>query len=515
MMTDTWTWATVTQLDPPRIRLDGEITSLTVGPDVSVPIIRVGDRVRTQIYGSTLTVTGSNRADARAALDSEYARRRNSLSQPAYLMGALDIGSESVAWQVIADSTSNGNDEWVYLTSQWLAAQFPAYTINYRLWNTTNIDYEAPTRLQTGPSGERYVPYGSAGQSYEPDSATNSITGDLDIRVDVSCTSWNTGSEQVLAAKFAGSGVRSFYFTLSTAGQLQLWWTADGTTLIGKQVASGWTVPTAGTRKYLRVVLDVNNGASGNDVKFYESTDTGATWSQIGTTVTTAGTTSIFDSTTELQIGARGGSVGAGANLFGKIYHAEIRDGINGPLVAPAMPELWSNQGVSQIPVGSPVLTVVNGSHPGADIDTLGGTVSGVYDPKRVPLMTPKYGQALVTVSCSHNDGIQKGAAYLAKWTTLFTAIKTKFPYAGHMISTQNPRISPASNITSHAVRNSQLIGYAVSQRMGVLDAWAAITNSGQPIGDLVGADGIHPTPAGSIVWAGESTAVLEASRRA
>ena len=460
---------------------------------------RFPDRVQEQL---STTIDGKVTAEKKA-------RRRTATTDATYLMSALALGQESVAWQVLGDSTGNGDNEWINLTADYLAAAYPAYTVDYRIWNTTTIDYEAPVRKQTGPNGDRYVPYGVAGISYQPDSVENSITGDLDLRIDFSCDNWATGAEQVVAAKGAASGNRSFWFDVSATGTPQLFWTADGTTMIGKQIASGWTVPANGVRKLLRVVLDVDNGAAGNDVKFYESTDQGATWVQIGATVTTAGVTSVFDSTAELQLGGRGGASAPGSNLLGRIYRAQIRNGIGGPLVAPGLPELWSNQGVSQIPVGSPVFTIVNGSHPGADIELLGGTVSGVYDATRVPRMTPRYGQAFCTIVSSHNDGIQKGSAYLAKWSIVLAFLRSKFTNAGMSLSTENPRRSPANVITDHAVRTAQLLGFAHRNSIGVIDASAAMLASGETLTALVLSDGIHPTDLASGIWRDEAVAVL------
>ncbi|WP_104083288.1 SGNH/GDSL hydrolase family protein [Cryobacterium sp. Y11] len=455
-------------------------------------------------FSNTAIITFATTIDER-----KLVRRRGVVTDTSHLMAALALAQGSVAWQILGDSTGNGNTEWVNLTTEWLTASFPAYTVDYGLWNTTTIDYEAPVRRQTGPNGERYVPYSSASISYESDSVENSITGDIDIRMDVSSDNWDNGSDQVMVAKGAADGNRSFWFRISSAGTPQFFWTANGTTLIGKQPSSGWTLPANGARKLIRVTLSVDNGASGNDVKFYDSTDDGATWSQIGPTLTTAGTTTIYDSTAELQLGGRGGASAPGSNLFGRIDRTQVRKGISGPLVAPGLPELWSNQGGGQIAVGSPVLTILNGSHPGADIELLGATVSGVYDSTRVPRMTPRYGQALVTVVCSHNDGIQKGEKYLAKWSTLFSELRSKFGNAGMTLSTQNARKSPAGNIVDHAVRTAQLLGYANRNSIGVTDAAAAMSASGETAATLILSDGIHPTDLASGIWRDEAVSVL------
>lgn len=59
MSTPTWRWATVTQIDPLRIRLDGEANPLPITPDSLTSDLFPGDRVWVQYYGRDLIVTGS------------------------------------------------------------------------------------------------------------------------------------------------------------------------------------------------------------------------------------------------------------------------------------------------------------------------------------------------------------------------------------------------------------------------------------------------------------------------
>jgi hypothetical protein len=78
------------------------------------------------------------------------------------------------------------------------------------------------------------------------------------------------------------------------------------------------------------VTLDVDNGASGRDFKFFTSTD-GINWTQLGTTVTQAGASSINASTSQIEIGSvRNGTV---LPLAGKFYRAQILNGIDGTKV--------------------------------------------------------------------------------------------------------------------------------------------------------------------------------------
>lgn len=67
------------------------------------------------------------------------------------LMSKLSRNVTSAAWLSISDSTGNETTEWVYLTSQWLAARFPEYTVRYHLWDTGgDTDYATATTIQTG-----------------------------------------------------------------------------------------------------------------------------------------------------------------------------------------------------------------------------------------------------------------------------------------------------------------------------------------------------------------------------
>lgn len=164
-----------------------------------------------------------------------------------------------------------------------------------------------------------------------PDAAVLDITGDIDIRVKVAMTDWTpSGLYQGFVEKWGAAGTRSYGFglggTLDT-GKLIFSWTTDGTNEIAK-TSSVVTGLTDGSTKWVRVTLDVDNGASGNDVKFFTSDD-GTTWTQLGTTVTTAGVTSIFSGSSALGIGR----YAATYSMDGTIYRAQILNGIGGTTV--------------------------------------------------------------------------------------------------------------------------------------------------------------------------------------
>jgi hypothetical protein len=82
----------------------------------------------------------------------------------------------------------------------------------------------------------------------------------------------------------------------------------------------------------VRVTLDVDNGASGNTVKFYTAANLDAPWTQLGDPVVQSGITSIFNSTAPVRIGQATNFV---FKLpVGRVHSAEIRSGLWGTVVA-------------------------------------------------------------------------------------------------------------------------------------------------------------------------------------
>jgi hypothetical protein len=83
-------------------------------------------------------------------------------SSAAPFMSRLAGGRESAAMLVMGDSTgdeSSTQGRWVLLTAQWLAAKFPAYTVNFRQWN---FGADAWDPLGTGQSRVLQVGTGTA-----------------------------------------------------------------------------------------------------------------------------------------------------------------------------------------------------------------------------------------------------------------------------------------------------------------------------------------------------------------
>lgn len=169
-----------------------------------------------------------------------------------------------------------------------------------------------------------------------PDSASLDITGDIDVAIEITPDSWTDTVSRFLMGKYTTeTDERSWAWVLEADGKLRLYWSPDGTIANRVSRVSTAALPTSNTRLSVRAFLDVNNGASGHDVKFYYST-TGVTgpWTQLGSTVTTAGTTSIFNSTSSLDVGGLLALV-ADVNFIGKVHKAIVKNSVGTTVASP------------------------------------------------------------------------------------------------------------------------------------------------------------------------------------
>jgi hypothetical protein len=183
------------------------------------------------------------------------------------------------------------------------------------------------------PVGAALVTTGAA-TSYAstPDTAALDITGDIDLQADIMSDTWPVPVTATLIAKWTETGnQRSYRLELLTTGQLRITWSTNGTN--SNSLTSTVPVPAViGQRIAVRATLDVDNGASGRTARFYTASRITGLWTQLGSTVTTSGTTSIFAGTAIMTVGAY--NAGAAGNFTGRIFAARAYNGIAGTLVA-------------------------------------------------------------------------------------------------------------------------------------------------------------------------------------
>lgn len=174
-----------------------------------------------------------------------------------------------------------------------------------------------------------YVSNGSYANT--PDTAALDITGDIDLRADVYQSDWTPAAAQTFVSKWLETtNNRSYLWYLDPTGVMVLVWSTNG--IATASVTSTAPVPATGGRLSVRVTFDVDNGAGGKTATFYTSTTgVNGTWTQLGSAVTSAGTTSIFSGAADAEVGAHT----LGLSPFGgTFYAAQIRNGIGGAVVA-------------------------------------------------------------------------------------------------------------------------------------------------------------------------------------
>ena len=158
-------------------------------------------------------------------------------------------------------------------------------------------------RISTDYDGAQCLKLPGAAGNYGsvPHSAALDIVGDIDIQCLARLDNW-APTVAVLATKWETSNY-SFWFYVRSGGALRIFWTEDGSTL--KFETSAAIGASSGDKLWVRVTMDVDNGAGDAEVKFWTggSGDT-PSWAQLGATQMVGATTSIFAGTAPVAIGA-------------------------------------------------------------------------------------------------------------------------------------------------------------------------------------------------------------------
>ncbi len=185
-----------------------------------------------------------------------------------------------------------------------------------QLWEDRSGNSATPCLVLDGTAGNNAT---------SPDSVPLSIVGDIDVRAQIAANDWTPSATQAILSKRGNLGNVSWQFILNTDGTIQFSWSEDGTAILNAVSTAAPSVTDLSVL-WVRATLDVDNGAAGRTVTFYTSTN-GVTWTQLGNLVTTAGVTSIFDSTITLGIGV----INVSSNSFaGRVYRAQVYAGLTG-----------------------------------------------------------------------------------------------------------------------------------------------------------------------------------------
>lgn len=159
-----------------------------------------------------------------------------------------------------------------------------------------------------------------------PDAAGLHITGDIDIRIDVTLANW--AQYQTLAQRYVTGGTsNSWILYFLGSGQLRFRWTTGGSSATETAVSPTVNLAQApGTRLALRVTLAVATGT----VTFYTAPTISGSWTQLGATQV-LGATSVFAGTLPIVLGETGQAVNQNLSIMaGNINAFQLLSGIGG-----------------------------------------------------------------------------------------------------------------------------------------------------------------------------------------
>jgi len=228
-----------------------------------------------------------------------------------------------VAWYQNGQGITTGSSD--VLVSQW----DDVWNDNHLLQSTGT---KKPAFLEHSGTNYLWLPGVAGNYASTPDAAALDILGDFDLRAKVALDDWTPATNAMLVAKWDVDVVNenSYRLFVGATGKLRIQLSGDGTNIVtvDSTVAVGFT---NGTVHWVKVTVDVDNGSGGKDIKFWTSDDN-VTYTQLGTTVVDAGTTAIYASNVDLYIGVES-PTSVNNITIGKLYQAQVYDGIDGTLV--------------------------------------------------------------------------------------------------------------------------------------------------------------------------------------
>lgn len=214
-----------------------------------------------------------------------------------------------------------------------------------------NIVVEAEgAAINSSTSKFAVLPGTATGIFTTPDSTAASIVGDLDIRANVMRPDWTAATVRVID-KDSSAAQKSYALYVINTQKIGFRYYNDGTTGIDATSSASFSF-SSGTAHWIRATYVAATGK----VNFYTSDD-GETWTILGAEQSlSAG--AIFDGTSPIQVGS------SYTGFFeGRIYRAQIYNGINGTLAVDFNPnlsttaqtftaatgEVWTTNGTARI----------------------------------------------------------------------------------------------------------------------------------------------------------------------
>ena len=405
----------------------------------------------------------------------------------------LDTAVTNITVGIAGDSTGNDSNEWVRLWLATIGPRYPDLRIEYGLWSDALAAMQSPLAvLQAGVGAT----IGGPG-----------VVSDTFTRTDADLVGDAADTGQIWA------GTVGKWSTNGTAAVCT--GTGDMTIPVG---ASGDMTVTA------NVTLNTTAAAGAKTLAVYSNwlSANNHLWAQVNVSTGGVITATLFKriagTATSIGTFAALGLTPAAPNTFNmsiNVSGLNVVSTINGVSVSATISEgdlaaLGSSAGfgsraastagatVNTFTVDTPIvatgqrLIVYNGSHPGSTL---------AYQSSRVAAQFPT-APDVVIINSGHNYGAGSPAVYLTAVDDYISALHAVYPAARIIVSSQNPEFSPAANRVAHARRLTELRVHALANGYGYVPAHEAFLNEPDGGVSFVMGDGIHPTPAGSALWA-------------
>ncbi|WP_157741801.1 SGNH/GDSL hydrolase family protein [Rhodococcus pyridinivorans] len=424
-------------------------------------------------------------------------------------MRAIEAG-QSAALSAFGDSTgeSDGSnpatDRTIARFTRRLAEAFPSHHVMQKLWNHDTQGFGPWVAINGGHTdGRRHAIITTRSLRHIPTVPANAkfSTGIIDVRALIAPNTLTPATPQSIVSRNRKGGAAGpwtndlqFDFRWYTDGKLSIRHSENGTSFLSDRISTVAVPVAAGSQIWVRATVEITPG-TGFVAKFYTSAD-GVTWEQLGANVSGGGaaTAPLYASADDsfFEIGGIGWQ--PVANSFaGKVYEVQIRDGLNGPMIAPAAIEVWERYGDPATTYGgAPTVYVLNVARGGSGM-------SYHTDPARLKLETPDYGQTALIFNDSHNENTASGSTWIPPYEAWVAAVKGRLPNGAVNVVGQNPHTSAWPNEAAygqeHVKRVMELSAAASRLGWGFINIYQAFLDGN--LAELISSDGLHPTPTG------------------
>jgi len=255
---------------------------------------------------------------------------------------------------------------------------------------------------------------GSAGNSAStPDSVAVGFTGDRDIIFGIAPLT--LGTNKGVISKFVNTAGGWRIYLLDT-GLLRFQWSEAGNFRLADSTQP-WPFG-IGVLGYAKISFDVDNGAGGCAISYRTSPDGVAPYTPLGLTVTQAGATIVTNSAEAIHLGNGGTSDVEPSLVEGNFHRFELRNGIDGLVVASFDPGRGLPEATSLVARSGELWTINQSGSPAAALEGGGESVNGIFDePSRDDVLV---GSTRPTFMCAT-------AALPADFKTAMFQIRSRF----------------------------------------------------------------------------------------